>query len=87
MKSITESVSKFGEAMVDRLTANARKGHWANCHNGYLRRRLRTETRELFALLDKANRTGLTPELRKAIVHEAADVANFAMMIAENNGS
>ena len=79
-------LARFARHMEDKLRENDGKRHWRNCDVGYLRRRLRTETRELFALLDRERRRPgrASPEAAREIAREAADVANFAMMIADN---
>ncbi len=74
----------FAREMEAKLRANDRKGGWRYCDLRYLSYRLRRETDELVAAVQAA-RNG-TDEQRRAIVAEAADVANFAMMIADNFG-
>lgn len=71
-------VLAFALAMERKLRANDHKSHWRNCTLGYLRRRLRTEVRELMAALDAHRRTSL--------VADAADIANFCMMFADKVG-
>ena len=65
----------FAGEMQRQLNENAHKGSWRRCTNRYLLNRLRQELGEL----RRAVKEG------KNIVEEAADVANFAMMIADNN--
>ena len=79
-------LARFARHMEAKLRENDGKRHWGNCDVGYLRRRLRTETRELFALLDRERRrpARMSAETAREIAREAADVANFAMMIADN---
>lgn len=72
----TNSVLNFAVAMQERLDANAHKGGWHRCSLGYLRKRLADEMGELKRAMDAG-------ESRERIRHEAADVANFALMIAE----
>jgi len=62
--------------MEERLRANDHKGGWGDSDCYWLLKRLRMETKELSdALWD-----GPDSQIQK----EAADVANFAMMIADN---
>lgn len=71
-------VKLFANAMENELRENDHKGGWQNCEMGYLRRRLRQEVEELCRAVDEGR--------TKDILSEAADVANFAMMIADNSG-
>lgn len=70
--ALRSEVAEFAQAMEARLRKNDWKGHWRHCTGAYLFNRMRGEITEL----SKA-----PPEDRLA---EAADVANFAMMIADN---
>ena len=72
------SLMQFALDMQNRLSANAHKGGWQNEPDAYLLKRLRQELGELTKEL---NRRDCSPE---KVVHEATDVANFAMMIADN---
>lgn len=72
-----EQVKWFAEKMEHTLKRNDRKGGWNDCQWEYLVDRLLGEFHELRASLE----AGDNPE---DIIHEAADVANFAMMIADN---
>ena len=69
-------VAWFAAQMETVLRANDHKGGWENCDIGYLKQRLREECTELEMALDSA-------PFDQAI-REAADVANFAMMIADS---
>lgn len=69
------AVQTFGCHMIAKLDANAHKGHWSTVTVDYLLNRLRQEVEELADALDRG--------LPNHIVSEAADVANFAMMIAD----
>jgi NTP pyrophosphatase (non-canonical NTP hydrolase) len=60
------------------LNDNDHKDGWDECSLGYLFGRLGEEVQELKEAMQAIDRD---PEL---IVSEAADVANFAMMIADN---
>ena len=70
------SVHRFANSMEEQLRANDHKGGWANMTHQALYRRLREESSELWHAIQDHD-TG-------AIIKEAADVGNFAMMISEN---
>lgn len=88
---VRKSVTWFADRMEKKLRANDHKGHWSGCTRVYLFRRLRTEVRELSAASSNFRRLirkklMTDDELRdsaQALISEAADVANFAMMIAD----
>ena len=71
-----EAVFDFAEKMVLKLEKNRHKQHWSVCDTIYLFDRLFTEVVELKEALD-----GKPVE---DIISECCDVANFAMMIADN---
>lgn len=71
-------VQRFALAMEERLQANDHKGGWQGCDRRYLVRRLHEEMAELETALQKWPKA----EVRR----EAADLANFAMMIADQFG-
>jgi NTP pyrophosphatase (non-canonical NTP hydrolase) len=73
---IRKSVLKFAEEMEKKLKENDHKGGWRNCTIDYLMQRLFQEWGELSYVVHQK-------KPRKEIVSEAADVANFAMMITE----
>jgi len=75
--NLREPVLRLAGVMEVRLRANDHKGHWRGRDDAYLMRRLREEAEELFAAVEQ----GAAVE---EIEREAADVANFAMMIADN---
>ena len=62
------------------LRANEGKGGWCHCAPAYLLRRITEECCELRRELDNE-----TPVPHR-VVAEAVDVANFAMMLADNHG-
>jgi NTP pyrophosphatase (non-canonical NTP hydrolase) len=65
--------------MESRLKKNDHKGGWHDCFTPWLFRRLTEEVAELRReIYDKASWS------ENRIINEAADVANFAMMIADN---
>lgn len=72
-----DSVQVFATEMERRLQANDHKDHWSGFTVGHLRRRIADEFGELKRAIDAKE----SPERIRA---EAADVANFCMMVAEN---
>jgi NTP pyrophosphatase (non-canonical NTP hydrolase) len=78
-------IDDFSLDMKEKLRKNVHKLDWRECTFDYLVERLHDETRELLNELAEAKRRiGWTPhDLRVRIIEEAADVANFAMMIAD----
>lgn len=76
MTTIRPEVAWFAEIMEKQLKANDHKGGWQDgrCSNDHLMQRLRDEIKEL------EDAQTISP---RAIILEAADVANFAMMIAD----
>ena len=80
LKSYRKSVAAFGKQMSGRLMENNHKEGWEDCSFKYLLWRLRQEVEELASAVK-----GGMAHFGEAndIVLEAADVGNFAMMIAE----
>lgn len=73
-------VGRFVEALETKLDANEHKGGWQNDTPQALLARLREETDELAAAIESGADAA-------HILGEAADVANFAMMVADVCGS
>lgn len=71
------TIFRFAEAMSTELANNRHKGGWEGCTFKYLLNRAKQELAEL----ERAVKANESPE---AVLSEAADVANFCMMIAEN---
>mgnify|MGYP001615734675 CR=1 FL=1 len=71
------NVIKFAAIMQEKLDSNDFKEHWSGMGLQYLFMRLSQEVNEL----SRANRLKYSPD---KVDREAADVANFAMMIADN---
>lgn len=71
-----EPVPWFVDMMREKLLANAHKGTWRNDAVGDLFLRLKLEVDELERVIE-------TRRPRHMVVRECADVANFAMMIAD----
>jgi hypothetical protein len=72
-------VLAFAVAMETRLRANDHKGGWGSCSAAHLLSRVADEFKELKRAVGDLNGGD--------ILHEAADVANFAMMVADVCGA
>ncbi len=70
-------VLRFAEKMQDELDNNSHKSGYSGCPMHYLIKRLKQETAELAKAIE------LNKPIEK-VISECADVANFAMMIANN---
>jgi len=75
-------VRRFAEYMELKLRENEHKPGWQSDPAPGLLRRLREETVELEDILELKE----SPVLRTFVTGEAADIANFAMMLADNEG-
>ena len=93
--ALRPEVAAFADAMERKLRENDHKGGWRRCTRGYLLRRLATETRELRAALRRQERRlasarpldpGEAAALAAEALREAADVANFCLMLADDAG-
>ena len=73
--SYDEMLTKFVAAMEAKLKKNSWKDPWYNCSLQYLSMRLTQERKEL--------RRAMTRRDAHEVLKEAADVANFAMMLAD----
>jgi hypothetical protein len=78
--------------MEEKLQDNDHKGVWEKCTLGYLIKRLREEVDELQAAVVDGHCDAAHAEARprpwsevsaRRALNEAADVANFAMMLAD----
>lgn len=79
---IRESVKQFSILMECKLRNNEYKGNWKNCSNSYLIQRAFEELQEVKKSFQLSfNQINLDNNL----VFEAVDVANFCMMIFDNN--
>ena len=76
-------VLKFAAVMEEKLIANDHKGGWGECSLDWLLNRLRQETGELAREVEVLKAT-LDPKAVERVLREAADVANFAMMVSDN---
>lgn len=83
------SLQVFAEHMELRLRANDKKSSYQYCSQAYLLMRLKEETKELQSALRKLRLLAYKNDAAAAnqVILEAADVANFAMMIASNASS
>ena len=73
-RGMRPQVAWFANEMERRLEENDHKGGWECCTDKWLFNRLRQEMKELACAVKEG----------RGVVEEAADVANFAMMIADN---
>lgn len=71
---LRDELARFAINMEQQLRANDYKGGWASCTPNWLLNRLTQEVAELARVLTSGVGDPIT---------EAADVANFAMMIAD----
>lgn len=74
MNRTNNHVLNFAIEMQKKLDKNEHKSGWSECTYEYLLNCLNREMRELAQAIEK----------RKGVVGECADIANFAMMIADN---
>lgn len=80
-----EAVRWFAERMLRKLAVNRHKEHWHSELQGHLFVKLVGEVEELrFELNREKPRETYSKDEREKVIDEAADVANFAMMIAHN---
>ena len=79
IKRDLKAVDEFKRQMLRKLGDNTNKKHWLKCSYWYLLRRMEQEVKELEELFldDKV------PYKHKKMILECADIANFAMMIAD----
>lgn len=68
----------FAEAMEQKLRENEHKGGWKTCNPNFLYARFRLELEEFGRAFNTLERVG--------VLDEAADVANYLMMICDNLG-
>jgi NTP pyrophosphatase (non-canonical NTP hydrolase) len=73
---IDEAVADFVVHMKHKLLMTRHRPHWKDCDLVFLLERLCEEVDELKDAIARRD--------RKETIREAADVANFAMMIADN---
>jgi NTP pyrophosphatase (non-canonical NTP hydrolase) len=83
-RPIRDEVLWFASRMEAKLRENDHKSHWSECSFSWLLGRLDEETKELIAEWKRASERGFTKEQAHRIAEEAADIANFALFIADN---
>ena len=82
---VRDSVQWFTERMEKTLRKNDYKGGWERCDFEYLLGRLNDELGELNELTkDEILDYKPSKSRAKKVTHECLDIANFAMMIADN---
>ena len=81
---IDEAVMSFIIDMKYKLRMNNHKGHWMTYSWTNLLHRLKDEVAELHQVMPISGEWSPNKRELMAVVHECADVANFAMMIADN---
>ncbi len=74
-----KEVRWFSELMEKKLGDNEWKGGWKDLNNPHLLKMMLDEWHELL--------NAVTSDDKDSIVEEAVDIANFCMMIADNNRS
>jgi len=79
LKRDLKAVDEFKRQMLRKLGDNTQKKHWLEMSYWYLFRRMEQEMKELERLLLDEK----IPHKHKKVTLECADVANFAMMIAD----
>lgn len=84
---IRPQVAAFALLMEAKLRENDHKGHWKDEALGYLLGRLEEERRELDVAVERWRTYRGRAEDRINVGREAADVANFAMMLADSCGA
>lgn len=80
MLKLRKAVRKFSDFMESKLRKNDHRDGWSHSSNEFLLSRLQAEVDELHESVRQHD-----PPM--IIAQEAADVANFAMMLADNAGA
>ena len=86
LTAVREPVRWFAEQMERKLKANDHKSHWRESDVVWLFERMQDERIELWEAFKPTRPFGCfvdTPNDVERVIDEAADVANFAMMIAD----
>lgn len=83
-----KQINVLAEAAINKLNTpkNVAKGGWKECTDEYLFGKMMEETDELVQAVYEY-RANPTPENRERVRDEAADVVNYAMMVADNCGA
>jgi hypothetical protein len=80
LQVVREPIRWFATKMESELRANDHKGGWSDCNIWWLLSRLREEVDELEVAMHMATAGDIGWD---EVIAESADVANFAMMIAD----
>lgn len=83
---IRKEVLQFAQDMERKLQANDHKGGWKDEDYDWLFDQMKKELKEVEEIFDKLSWSSLydlDDSVKKSIIDELADVANFAMMIAD----
>ncbi len=83
---IRNEIMQFAEEMEIKLRENDHKGGWEHCNYSSLIEKLEQEIQEIKELFTCKECSADTPYPSSylELIREAADVANYAMMIADN---
>lgn len=83
-----KEIEWFAQEMEGKLRENDHKGGWEGCRFSELFPRLRDETDELLVKAHPLQLDTTAEKLTRAdaceLIRECADIANFAMMLADN---
>ena len=74
-------VQKFAEEMERELRVNEHKGDWGDCNEEFLISEMNRNIVRLIQTIERDNGNGLFAD---TVIRRCANVANFAMMIADN---
>lgn len=80
--NVEVKVAAFSKVMISKLHENDHKGTWQDASVEWLLDRLRDEMDELKEALETRIKWGTRPNIAW-VCREAADVANYAMMISD----
>ena len=95
LPAVRPAVNWFAQRMEEKLAINDHKGGWGKCDIDWLIERIRTELEELetvygFRKVDwgrsACEGVQFVDVSNEAIIKECADIANFAMMVADRFG-
>lgn len=83
-----KAIEWFAQEMEAKLRENDHKSGWQGCRFSELFPRLREETDELLVTAHPLQLDTITKKLTHEdackLIHKCADIANFAMMLADN---
>lgn len=80
--TVRPSVQSFAQDMERVLRLNDHKGGWEDMEYLDIHRRIEDEWGEMNGAIAMLIQHGPSPERLEAIIHEACDIANFAMFAA-----